>query len=181
MMLLAGCSSSPRYTGKPVPADFHYPEIAAPPSPSANKSYNYRVITADCNCQSYTAKDPDNKLEYRFEANYTMNNGVATNVLIDLTNRSRDTLFLDQATAKVFSKNISYMYNNKFIPLPMLVIPPGSSNSITLNGKDRIDENDWHKIAGEQLTLTLKGLRIGTRELPLREVTFVPENPLIGK
>jgi hypothetical protein len=151
------------------------------PAPSASRFYTYRIMTGECNCESYAVRDTENDLEYRFEARYAMNNGIATNVLIDFTNRSRDTLFLDQATAKVFSRNISYMYNNMFLPLPMLSIPPGKSNSITLNGKDRNETNDWHKIAGEQLTVTIKGLRIGLRVIPPREVIFIPENPMIGK
>jgi len=179
--VLAGCSSSPRYTGKSAAPDYHYPELAAPPAPSPNRNYAYRITTDACNCETFTAQDPEYRVEYRFTASYTMNDGIATTVQIDLTNRSSDTLFLDQATAKVNSRNISYMYNNKFLPLPMLVIPPGGSNSVTLNGKDRVDDNDWHKIAGEQMTVTLKGLREGAREIPPRDVTFIPENPMIGK
>jgi hypothetical protein len=40
---------------------------------------------------------------------------------------------------------------------------------------------DWHKIAGEQLTITVKGVRLAMKELPQQLVTFIPQNPKLGK
>ena len=50
-----------------------------------------------------------------------------------------------------------------------------------LTGKEMTDHDDWHKIAGEQLTITIRGMRLAMREVTSQSVTFVPENPIIGK
>ena len=41
------------------------------------------------------------------------------------------------------------------------------------------DAPTWNKIAGVQLTLTLKGMRMGENVLGTQVVTFVPENPML--
>jgi hypothetical protein len=79
---------------------------------------------------------------------------------------------------KISSKNISYQYNDKFLPLPEVSVDPHSQEHVLLTGKDlQSSPNEWNKIAGERLTLALKGIHLGERELPLKEVTFVPDNP----
>ena len=139
--------------------------------------YTYRVITDNCNCEEYRAIDNQHKIDAHFRAQYTMNHGVITTIGVRLINQSRDTLFLDQATVKISSRNVSYQYNDKFIPLPALMILPLSSDSLTMTGTEVSGEDDWNKIAGEQLTLTLQGIRLGERALPQQVVTFIPENP----
>ena len=57
--------------------------------------------------------------------------------------------------------------------------PPGDTRSIQFSGNDVTGVNDWNKIAGEQLTITLRGIRLGTKELRQQSVTFVPENPMM--
>jgi hypothetical protein len=114
-------------------------------------------------------------------ARYKMDRGIQTELEIRIENNARDTLFVDNAAARVSSKNLTYDYNDKFLPLPIMIIPPGESNVINLSGREKGEENDWHKIAGEQLTVTLKGLRNGSGEIPPRSVNFVPENPMMKK
>jgi hypothetical protein len=110
-----------------------------------------------------------------------MYNGIVTNIEIEMKNNAGDTLFFDHAAAKVTSLNVPYMYNDKFLPLPIMIIPPGASNVVNLSGKDRTGENDWHKIAGEQLTVTIQGLRVGNNEIVAQSVTFIPDNPMMVK
>jgi len=141
--------------------------------------YSYRVINDDCNCEEYVVYDGE--VEYHFRAEYQMNEGVATMIKIEFINKSNELLSLDLAEAKVSSRNISYQYNDKFLPLPSLTIGPHSSDFVKLLGKETESEDDWHKIAGEQLTVTIKGLSLGSKTLKEQHVTFVPVNPKLRK
>ncbi len=180
---LLGCSSSkPVYTATPGRPRTESPkETTSPPEPSAFHTYTYRVVTDNCNCEVYKIVDSKNTLEYRFRARYTMDAGIHTNIEIEVDNNSNDTLFFDHGTAKVSSRNVAYQFNDRFIPLPDLTIPPKKSDVVKLAGKERTDENDWHKIAGEQMTITIRGLLLGAAEVKSQSATFVPENPMIGK
>lgn len=142
-------------------------------------TYPYHAITNDCNCEDFKLNDAKNNIEYHFRARYAMEEGIVTNVEIDFINRSNDTLFLDLASVKIFSRNVSYQYNNKFVPLPHLIILPSRSEVVKMTGSELTGKEDWNKIAGEQFKLTLKGIRLGDRLLPEQTVTFVPENPKI--
>ena len=106
-----------------------------------------------------------------------MDHGVMTRIAVKFINRADDTLFLDPGVVKISSRNISYLYNDKFIPLPHLVIPPSRSDSVVMTGADMSQNDDWNKIAGEQLVVILKGLRVGLKVLAPQSVTFIPENP----
>ena len=110
-----------------------------------------------------------------------MGDGVFTTIDVEFTNRSSDTLTLGLGTVKVSSRNIPYQYNDKFLPLPPLTIAPHQTEMIQLTGKSLDTEENWHKIAGEQLTLTLQGLRLGSAILPVTTVVFIPENPKLGR
>jgi hypothetical protein len=139
-------------------------------------SYNYRVVNGDCNCEQYRVRD--GSVAYLFRARYRMQGGVLTSIDVELINNSsRDTLSTDEAYVKVSSLNISYQYNDRFLPLPVLNIPPYGSDSIHLTGEDVSGEDDWTKIAGERLTVTIKDLRLGLKTLKPQQVEFVPENP----
>ena len=184
----SGCSSSshtafPRETPSSEPGSNKEPPINPPPVPvvPADKSYAYRAINEDCNCEEYRANDAQENLEYKFRARYRMDTGITTSIEVEVLNNGSDTLFFDHATVKVASLNIAYQYNNKFIPLPSLTIPPRESDVVKLSGKETTDHDDWHKIAGEQLTITVRGLKLGVREVKSQSVTFVPENPIMGK
>jgi hypothetical protein len=146
----------------------------------SRSGYIYRATTDNCNCEEYQINDGKNKIHYRFRAHYKMDHGIVTTVEIEFINRSDDTLSLDPVVVRIASRNISYRYNNKFIPLPLLVILPGESENVILTGTDTSQQDDWNKIAGEQLTITLQGLRLGESELSRREVVFVPENPRLA-
>lgn len=106
-----------------------------------------------------------------------MEHGVTTTISVYFINLSDDTLFLDPGVVKISSRNITYLYNDKFIPLPHLIIPPSRSDSVVMTGADMSQNDDWNKIAGEQLVVTLKGIRLGLTPLPQQSVTFIPENP----
>ena len=174
----AGCSSSGSGAGGGA---------AAPPGPkeslpaSSDASYDYRVATDKCNCLEYSVRDTPAKIEYRFRASYRMQTGVLTEVLFTIVNQSDDTLSFDRSAVKVSSLNVRYQYNNKFLPLPWEPIPPRSSGTRKLTGKEVTTESNWHKIAGEQLTITIKGASLSGRELKSQTVVFVPENPNMGK
>ncbi len=142
-------------------------------------SYLYFATTNNCQCTEFRAMD--RQIEYRFRAHFQMRDGISTEIEIEFLNASSDTLYLTSATARVSSRNIPYQFNDKFVPLPPLVIHPHGSNIITLSGNDVSGQDDWHKIAGEQITVTVKGMRLGWNELALQEVKFVPTNPYLGR
>src|SRR5260221_4339908 len=127
--------------------------------------YSYRIATDQCNCEDFHKTDRKHKVDFHFRAHYVMNHGIITTIGIKVVNRSRDPLLLDQGIVKISSRNVAYQYNDKFIPLPHLVIVPSASDTLALRGSDLSGEDDWNKIAGEQLTLTLQGVRLGTHVL----------------
>jgi hypothetical protein len=140
-------------------------------------SYPYR--TAEGSAEEFRARD--RSIEYRIRAHYTMRDGVTTGIEIEFRNGAGDTLSLDFASVKVDSRNIAYQYNAKFVPLPRLLIPPHHVDHVTLTGREVGGEDDWLKIAGERLTVTIKGLRLGGEELAPLEAAFVPVNPKLGR
>ena len=146
----------------------------------AGSGYAYRAVTDNCNCDEFRAKDERNNIEYRFRARYRMDHGIVTTIEIGFMNKSNDTLFLDPGVVKISSRNIDYRYNNKFIPLPILILPPGSSDDVIMTGTDTSEDDDWNKIAGEQLKITIKGLRLGFNTLGQQSVVFIPVNPKLG-
>jgi hypothetical protein len=85
---------------------------------------------------------------------------------------------LDQGSAMVSSKTVKYDYNGMFVPLPQLTVEPGKREQITLTGTDaKPNDKEWNKIAGEELTLTIKDIQLGGKTIAQQSVTFVPENP----
>lgn len=136
----------------------------------------YRAVNDGCNCEEYRTRDGE--VEYLFRANYRMRSGILTSIEIELINHSNtDTLSTDVASTKVSSRNVSYQYNDRFLPMPSILIVPRERDVIRLQGKEVTGVDDWHKIAGEQLTLTIKGILIGKKQLKQQQLTFVPENP----
>lgn len=181
-LIFTGCSSSrdastPRF---PAPVGPSHPAETVPENaPSPRSTFSYLIQNEDCRCREYSTSDRKFPVRYRFEASYRMEQGFITTIRVSFDNRSADTLFLDPGSLMVASKNIEYQYNNKFIPLPDLVVPPGDSEEINLDGKEVTSTPSWRRIAGEQMTLTLKGMRLGEKILGTQAVTFVPENPLL--
>jgi hypothetical protein len=141
--------------------------------------YAYRAVNEDCNCEEYILHD--GAIEYRFHAEYEMHDGVATTIEIELFNGSNEKLSLDLAEAKVSSRNIAYQYKDKFLPLPSLTVGPHSSDVVKLKGKEISGEDNWHEIAGERMTVTIKGLMLGQNILKEQNITFVPVNPKLKR
>lgn len=178
--LFHGCSSSksvPRYRAGSGGAEESAPEESLPYTGAV---FDYKISNGHCDCLEYRTRDYEAPVEYSFRAEYSMQSGFVTEITVDIRNGSADTLTLDPGSVMVSSRNIEYQYNNKFIPLPDLVINPGASEKLTLDGKEVTESPDWNRIAGEQLTLTLRGMRLGGRILTDQVITFVPENPLLG-
>ena len=142
-----------------------------------SSTYAYRALNDNCNCEEYQSRDKEQRITYRFRATYNMRRGISTTIEIEFTNNSRDTLFLDGGAAKISSRNISYQYNDKLVPLPEIFILPSRSDVVRMVGNDVSGTDDWNKIAGEQLTLTLQGIRLGDHTIKSQRVTFIPENP----
>jgi hypothetical protein len=181
---LPGCgpaaeTSRPRFPAPPDSELAPAPEPEPENAPSPRDRFGYLVQNDDCRCAEYSTADPDFPVHYRFAATYRMEKGFITSISIHFDNRSRDTLFLDGGAVMVSSRNIDYQYNDKFIPLPDMIVPPGDSEDLDLDGKEVTATPTWKKIAGERLTLTLKGLRLGETTLGRQVVTFVPENPML--
>lgn len=177
-MLVAGCSLSNRTVTEVTPGLAEPPtEEPAPPPvpPSSTKTYAYRVMNDGCDCEEFSTWDGD--LEYRFRANYLMDSGILTSITIEFKNEGKDTLFLDRGTLRISSRNVKYQYNNKFLPVGGMVVEPYDSYTLPLQGKEVTTRDDWHKIAGEQLSLTIRGLRLGEKQLKEQSITFIPENP----
>jgi hypothetical protein len=143
-------------------------------------TYSYRALDDNCNCKEYSREDRENRIGYIFSASYTIDKGIITDIEIEFVNNSDEDLHLDAGAVRVSSKNVSYEYNDRFLPLPQLTIAPHKSEHISMTGKDvSAGEDEWNKIAGERLTVTIKELRLGRRILPQQTVEFAPENPKV--
>ena len=139
--------------------------------------YTYRAVTDNCNCEEFRLADAANHIGYLFRAKYRMEDGIATSIEIEFSNHNTDTLFLFFGSVRVTSRNVSYQYNNRFVELPFLSVAPGESETVHLTGKDVVEGDDWNKIAGERLSVTVKGIRLGEKTLPEKTVEFIPEDP----
>ena len=163
-LILAGCSPAVRNS------------LTEHTSP--DDTYEYYATNDSCNCEAYTARDAAQKISYTFKATYSVNPGIATLIEIEFHNNSGETLHLDPGAVQISSRNVEYEYNGKFLPLPQLDISAHRSDHITLTGKDiRVSDNEWNKIAGEQLVISIRGMRLGGNELAAQSVTFIPKNP----
>lgn len=179
VLFLAGCSPTVRTTATTAPSvPGAAPSSAeAMPPPPPNDVFDYEAANEDCQCKEYEVKD-GRGVEYTFRANYKVGNAIITTIEIEFRNKGNDTLRLDPGVIKVESRNVAYRLNGKFLPLPDMKIAPGNSDHLQLDGQDmEAVDREWNKIAGEQLTVTIKGMRLGRHELSQQTVTFIPENP----
>jgi hypothetical protein len=156
------------------------PEPGCAPAPAPGM-YFYRAINDDCNCQEYRLADRAGHVEYLFRARYRMEGGIVTDIEIELTNNSPDSLLFDHGAVKVSSQNVAYQYNDRFLPLPAMTIPPHRHDIVKLVGREINGKEDWNKIAGEQLRITIKGIQAGQRTLASQTAIFVPENPKLRR
>lgn len=143
--------------------------------------YSFRVTTDNCRCEEFTLKGTRYPVDYVFRATYAMDDGIVTEIGITFVNRGTDSLILYSGGVKVSSRNVEYQYNNRFVPLPFMVIAPGRRERIELTGVDIAGKEDWNKIAGERMTVTIRGIRLGEIRLPEESVEFVPENPKLNE
>ena len=139
----------------------------------------YSVTTRGCLCERFEVKDEDVPVRYEFSAWYRVDETITTRITVDISNNSRDTLDLSLAYIKVSSRNVPYTHNDRFIPVQLQQVLPGEKRILTLNGESikRGDDDPWLKIAGEEVVVTLKGMRMRLRTLKSVIVTFVPKNP----
>lgn len=146
------------------------------------QTYPYRIVNEQCNCVQYRSQDPHRAVRYTFTAEYSVNSAIASKIEVIISNDTRDTLDLTYAYVKVSSKNVPYRYNDKFLPVHVPAVLPLSSQTLTLAGESRSsdDGDPWLSVAGEELVVTLKGLRFGESELTQQVVRFVPENPRLS-
>ena len=144
-------------------------------------TYPYRILSDRCNCEIYTYRNPRYNIEIEFRASYKLKDRVTSSVEIQFRNSSRDTLSLKQAYLTGTSRNVRYQYNGRPRPLPFEVIPPGSTFTVAFEGSDtEVVENPWLKIAGERVTLEIKGLILGGKFLPAISVEMMPVNPKLS-
>lgn len=145
---------------------------------SCTPSYPYLITSEGCNCETYVYRDEKRKIEIVVEATYEVSDRIVSTVELTLRNRSKDTLDMRQASIKGTSKNVRYQSNGRFQPMPYLAISPHKQYTMTFQGGDtHLGSDPWHKIAGEQVTLELKGLILGNKTLPSIVITLVPVNP----
>jgi len=146
-----------------------------------SQSYPYLFLTDNCRCEVYTHRDTRNKLEIQFKAEYEVDDRIITNVEIEFRNNSADTLSLQQAHIKGASRNIRYQYNDRWVPLPYITVPPRETYTAVFQGGDtELVDDPWLKIAGERTRLEIKGLILGKKELESIRVELMPTNPKLS-
>jgi len=147
-------------------------------SPS-NDTYPYRAMNNNCSCEHFTTADPKVRVHYDFSATYKVDEKITTQISVVVHNQTADTLDMSLGAFRVSSRNVQYRYNNKFVPVTITAVPPHDERTLTLVGSavTQGTGNPWLPIAGEEMVLTLKGLRIRGRELAAQTIQFVPANP----
>ncbi len=143
-----------------------------------SSSYPYVITNDNCYCERYLYRYPHGAISIEVEAKYAVNDRISSSISLTFHNASRDTLDLRQAFIKGTSRNVRYAANDRFLPLPFVLVPPGGSYSITLEGTEpEVHPNPWHRIAGEQVVLELKGLLLGGKLFDSIIITMIPRNP----
>jgi hypothetical protein len=140
--------------------------------------YDFLATNGDCNCSRYIVKDKENRITYEFTATYSLDDNMLTTIAMKVVNGSQKVLSFDLARVRVSSNRFDYRYNNKFVPFNPLEIRPGEQNEIVLIGQAEVKEGDtWLRIAGEKMVVTIRGIRLGEKELQIEDLQFVPVNP----
>jgi hypothetical protein len=140
--------------------------------------YDFLATNGDCNCSRYVVKDKENRITYEFTATYSLDDNMLTTITMRVVNDSRKVLSFNLARVRVSSDRFDYRYNNKFVPFNPLEIRPGEQNEIVLVGQAEVKEKDaWLRIAGEKMVVTIRGIRLGDKEVQLEDLQFVPVNP----
>jgi hypothetical protein len=144
--------------------------------------YPYRVMNDDCSCEVFRSTDEQARVVYSFSADYSLDGVMKTRITVLIQNDNRDTLDLSPAYVKISSRNIPYRYNGRFLPITISGVPPGEQRTLTLEGEveDLKHRDPWLAIVGEELTVTLKGMRINGMQTAEQVVRFVPHNPKLS-
>jgi len=144
--------------------------------------YPYRVMNDDCSCEVFRVRDEKANVVYSFSAVYSVDGAMKTRITVSMQNNNTDTLDLSLAYVRLSSRNISYRYNGKFLALTIASIPPGKERALILEGEgEEVKEADpWRPVAGEELVLTLKGVRVHRKTIATQVVRFVPHNPKLS-
>lgn len=143
-------------------------------------SYPYLILNDECRCEEYHYNDPAG-VSITIKARYKVGDAISSRIEITIENRSSDSLDLRQAFIKGTSRNVRYAANNRFLPLPHVVILPGKDYDLALEGQD-VDRADdpWLKIAGEQVTIEIRKMYLSGKELQPAVFRLVPKNPKLG-
>jgi hypothetical protein len=143
-----------------------------------SSSHPYLITSENCYCERYLFRHPKHPVSVEVEAKYAVNERIRSSISLTFYNASHDTLDLRQAFIKGTSRNVRYAANDRFLPLPFIVIPPGGSYSMMLEGTEpEVHPNPWHRMAGEQVVLEIKGLLFGGRNIERIVITMIPRNP----
>lgn len=141
-------------------------------------SYPYLILNENCRCEHYVYDDQRSKIRIELSASYQVRGVVISTLKLSFFNRSNDTLSLKQGYIKAASQNIQYPNNNRFQPLPHVELMPGERYDVEVGGSDTDQKSDpWLKIAGEKVTVELRRLMVGGKELQPIVFTLVPLNP----
>lgn len=148
---------------------------------ACSSTHPYLVTTENCFCEEFTYRDERANFTVEVTARYEVRERVTSIVELTFRNMGRDTLDLRQAFVKGTAKNVRYQFNNRFQPLPYVAVPPGESYSMVMEGSDtEIVADPWHKIAGEHVTIELRGLMTGLRRVDPVVLTLIPRNPKLS-
>ncbi len=144
--------------------------------------YPYLATNGDCSCELFRVADERSGVVYSFSATYSLSDVMNTRITVSMQNNSTDTLDLSLAYVRISSRNFPYRYNDKFLPVTVPGVPPGTSRMLTLDGEvDMSDRPDpWTAIAGEELVITLEGMRVNGKQAVTQIVRFVPRNPKLS-
>jgi hypothetical protein len=144
--------------------------------------YPYRAVNNDCSCEHYQTTDLRAGIRYSFSAEYSVREGVKTRITVIIRNENADTLDLSLGYVKISSRNVPYRYNGRYLPLTLENIPPGEERTLTLSGvvQELKMSDPWRAIAGEELSVMLKGMRIRGKTLSPQTVRFIPRNPKLS-
>ncbi|HEX9005792.1 MAG TPA: hypothetical protein VF889_00765 [Bacteroidota bacterium] len=142
------------------------------------RGIEYRVTTGNCQCEQYAAKDPAMPVRYDFAAAYEIDEEFVARIRITIHNDGGQTLTFTDAYVKVDSRNVPFQYNDRFVPFTAEQIGPHEERTIPLVGRAPAKQPDpWLAVAGEEMVVTIKGVKYGSHSLAEQTVTFVPRNP----
>jgi hypothetical protein len=145
---------------------------------ACSSSYPYRITSDDCNCERFIYRGEQRRFEIEVSARYVVTDRISSEIELIFRNHDRESMSLRQAYIKGTSANVRYQNNDRFQPLPYVIVPPQGAYSMTLRGSDvEASENPWLKIAGEKIVLELRGLLLGAEPMGPIIITLVPYNP----